>query len=112
MLKETKDQNVKHSRFNLENFQMKAWQPLLKILLNDFGWMKMTFRLVIIALKSNFYAFLKFVSNQDRNFGMMAGNALGLTAINSGQGSVGMRETCGRYPTFDGSCNHEDNGGK
>ena len=42
----------------------------------------------------------------------MAGNALGLTAINSGQGSVGMRETCGRYPTFDGSCNHEDNGGK
>ena len=56
--------------------------------------------------------FFKFVSNQDRNFGMMAGNALGLTAINSGQGSVGMRETCGRYPTFDGSCNHEDNGGK
>lgn len=54
----------------------------------------------------------KFVSNQDRNFGMMAGNALGLTDINSGQGSVGMRETCGRYPTFDGSCNHEDNGGK
>ena len=91
---------------------MKAWQPLLKILLNDFGWMKMTFRLDIIALNSNFYAFLKFVSNQDRNFGMMAGNALGLTAINSGQGSVGMRETCGRYPTFDGSCNHEDNGGK
>ena len=91
---------------------MKAWLPLHKILLNDFGWMKMTFRLVIIAFNTNFYAFLKFVSNQDRNFGMMAGNALGLTAINSGQGSVGMRETCGRYPTFDGSCNHEDNGGK
>ena len=72
----------------------------------------MTFRLVIIALNSIFDTFFKFVSNQDRNFGMMAGNALGLTAINSGQGSVGMRETCGRYPTFDGSCNHEDNGGK
>ena len=43
---------------------------------------------------------------------MMAGNALGLQAINAGQGNVGMRETCGRYPTFDGSCNHEDNGGK
>ena len=58
MLKETKDQNVKHSRFNLESFQMKAWQPLLKTLLNDFGWMKMTFRWDIIAFNSNFMHFL------------------------------------------------------
>ena len=55
-------------------------------------------------------------AGEDRFAGMMSGNALGLmdsiNAQHSGQGNVFMRENCGRYPTFDGSCNHHGNGGK
>ena len=58
----------------------------------------------------------KFQPNGDRFGGLMSGNGLGLLqGINSqqsGQGNVFMRENCGRYPTFDGSCNHPSNGGK
>ena len=58
----------------------------------------------------------KFQPSGDRFGGLMSGNGLGLLqGINSqqsGQGNVFMRENCGRYPTFDGSCNHPSNGGK
>ena len=49
-------------------------------------------------------------SSQDRTMALMSGAGLGLQSINSGQGSLLIRETCGRYPSFDGSCNHADGG--
>ena len=58
----------------------------------------------------------KFDASGDRFGGLMSGNGLGLLQSinnqNTGQGNVFMRENCGRYPTFDGSCNHPKNGGK
>ena len=52
----------------------------------------------------------------DRFGGLMSGMGLGLldsiASQGSGQGNVFMRENCDRYPTFDGSCNHPQNGGK
>lgn len=57
-----------------------------------------------------------FDNSGDRFGGLMSGMGLGLldsiASQGSGQGNVFMRENCGRYPTFDGSCNHPQNGGK